>query len=302
VEIRAQRKESFHFKRQRRWLEVRSKQHCLDFSEQEMNDFRRFFDAISNNQETLPLDRFEDMLVCVHLANSRKDVRDYLETIQDNVLLNNNEITYQDFLQAFKSRLVDKARMDVLKHMLVERYDARDLDLTTFISERRRKLILDATGARGNAVQGPSAQIVRTFSDLFEDRCYEDFGMGAANKTHSEGLSLMDNLRTMWEVECVQHGLARVLTAEERSANTKKTAPLSPRTIVNNTRKVERPKTFGVRRLGRTVIIDADQVEKEVDRAVTPTGRRAARRNTLAGQPYPPSLLANQLTGRLSLP
>jgi len=256
AEVKAQRKEGFHFKRQRRWLEIRNKQHCLSFTEQEIADFRRFFNSLTKGKETLRLDQFEDMLVCLDLAKSKKDVRAYMEVIQHNVV--DNQINFEDFLKAFESQL-DNATMEVLKQLLQGIYDSRDLDYPTFISERRRELIINATGARGSAAKGPSSQIVRTFSDLLEDRCYQDFG-GESNKKSDDGVLLMGGLGTMWNVACVQHGLARILTAEERIANFKKSVPLSPRTVVNNIVKAAGPKALGVHRMGHTMIIEADRL------------------------------------------
>jgi hypothetical protein len=171
--VKAQRKESFHFKRQRRWLEIRNKQHCLSFTEQETNDFRRFFDALAKGKETIPVDRFEDMLVCLDIAKSKKDVRLFFEggNIKRSRQAFNQEVCFGDFLKAFESQL-DTAQMDVLKRLMQGSYDSRDLDYPTFISERRRELIFSATGARGIQAQGPSKEIVRTFADLLEDRCY----------------------------------------------------------------------------------------------------------------------------------
>lgn len=257
AEVKAQRKESFHFKRQRRWLEIRNKQHCLSFTEQEIAGFRKFFIALTKGKETLRLDQFEDMLVCLDLAKSRKDVRMYMEAIEHNLV--DNQITFEDFLKAFESQL-DNSTMDVLKQLLQGTYDSRDLDYPTFISERRRELIINATGARGPAAKGPSSQIVRTFSDLLEDRCYHDFGGGNSNKKSDDGVLLMGGLGTMWNVACVQHGLARVLTAEERTANFKKSVPLSARTVVNSIVKASGPKTLGVHRMGHTMIIEADRL------------------------------------------
>merc|ERR1712054_556980 len=215
------------------------------------------FNALTKGKETLRLDQFEDMLVCLDLAKSRKDVRAYMEVIQHNVV--DNQINFEDFLRAFESQL-DNSTMDVLKQLLQGRYDPRDLDFPTFISERRRELIINATGARGSAAKGPSAQIVRTFSDLLEDRCYQDFGPGGSNKKSDDGVLLMGGLGTMWNVACVQHGLARTLTAEERIANFKKSVPLSPRTVVNNIVKAAGPKALGVHRMGHTMIIEADRL------------------------------------------
>lgn len=199
-EVKAQRKEAFHFKRQRRWLEIRNKQHCLTFTEQEISDFQRFFDALSKGKEVMPLDRFEDMLVCLGLAKSRKDIRHYREAFTLNFV--NNEVRFADFLSSMERNL-DSETMDVLKLLLQGTYDVRDLDYPTFISERRRKLILTATGARGSAAQLRSFQIVRTFSDLLEDRCYHDFGNGA-EKPSEDGVLLMGGLGTMWKVACTQ--------------------------------------------------------------------------------------------------
>jgi len=264
AEVKAQRKQSFHFKRQRRWLEIRNKQHCLSFTEQEIADFRKFFVALAKGKETLRLDQFEDMLVCLDLAKSKHHVREYMEAIQHNVV--DNQITFEDFLKAFESQLGENPTMDVLKQLLQGTYDSRDLDYPTFISERRRELIINATGARGIAAKGPSAQIVRTFSNLLEDRCYQDFGGRGPSKS-DDGVLLMGGLGTMWNVACVQHGLARTLTAEERTANSKKSVPLSPRTVVNNIVKAAGPKTLGVHRMGHTVIIEADRISPSSPRS-----------------------------------
>jgi len=66
---------------------------------QEISDFRRFFDALAKGKETMTLDRFEDMLVCLDLAKSRKDVREYLDGVRDNLV--NNEIGFADCLAGF---------------------------------------------------------------------------------------------------------------------------------------------------------------------------------------------------------
>lgn len=256
ADIRAQRKEAFHFKRQRRWLEGHKKHHCLSFTEQEILNFQRFFDALTGGKETMRRDQFEDMLVCLDLAKSKKDVRDYLEEFNKHI---RDEINFEDFLKAFENNL-DKADMHVLKLLLQGDYDPRALEHPTFLSERRRDLIFSATGARGEAAKGPCSQIVRTFEDLLEDRCHQDFGNKDPAKATEDGMPVMGGLKTMWQVACVQHGLARTLTAEERLGIKGKERPASPTTVVKGIVKASAPKTLGVYRCGGTVIIEADRV------------------------------------------
>jgi hypothetical protein len=253
-DLRAQRAEHFHFMRQRKWLEGHRKQCCLSFTEQETADFRRFFKALAMGGDTIRLDRFEDMLVCLDLAKTRKDIYAYTA-----VLDSDQDLTFEDFLKAFESNL-NSATMTVLKLLLQGTYDSRDLEYPTFISERRRELIFSATGARGEKTQAPSAAIVKTFADIFEDRCY-DFGHDGGNR-NEDGLNLMGELRRMWQVACLQHGLARTLTAEERAKNENGQRPSSPRTVINSIVKAPVPKTLGVHRFGGTVMIEADDLSR----------------------------------------
>lgn len=259
AEVKAQRKEAFHFKRQRRWLEIRNKHECLSFTEKETTDFHRFFHSLTEGKDTMRLDQFEDMLVCLDLAKTKRHVRNFIEGVGHPII--DDQINFEDFLKAFESQL-DSSTMEIVKLLLQGSYDDRDLDYPTFISERRRELIINATGAKGKAPKGTSAQIVRTFSDLLEDRCYQEFSKDAEKRddTNGDGVLLMGGLGTMWQVACVQHGLARTLTAEERTANFKKSIPLSPRTVVKNIVKIHSKKDFGVHRMGNTVIIEADRL------------------------------------------
>jgi hypothetical protein len=84
--------------------------------------------------------------------------------------------------------------------------------------------------------------------------------MGQSVKSSEDGVMLMGGLATMWNMACVQHGLSRQMTAEERMASFKKSVPLSPRLVVDKIVKNAPPKAQGVRRVGTTVIIEADSV------------------------------------------
>jgi hypothetical protein len=217
-------------------------------------DFRRFFKALAKGGNAIRLDVFEDMLVCLDLAKTRKDIRAYTEPLAEQFV---NELTFEDFLKAFENNL-NSPTLHTLKLLLHDKYDTRDLEYPTFISERRRELIFSATGARGEREKAPTSSIVKTFSDMFEDRCY-DFGHETIG--NEDRINVLGELQRMWQVACVQHGLSRQnLSAEERAKNVVGQKPPSPRTVINNIKKADTPKSIGVRRCGATFFVEADAV------------------------------------------
>mmetsp|Transcript_43747 Transcript_43747/g.69989 ORF Transcript_43747/g.69989 Transcript_43747/m.69989 type:complete len:344 (+) Transcript_43747:147-1178(+) len=251
---KSERVERFHFMRQRKWLEGHNKQWCLSFTEQETMDFRRFFKALAKGENTIHLDTFEDLLICLDLAKSRKDIRAYTESLEENSI---HELTFEDFLKAFENNL-NFTTMHTLKLLLQDRYDTRDLEYPTFISERRRELIFSATGARGERAQAPTSSIVKAFADRFEDRCHNDFGHDGTTG-NEDRINFLGELQRMWQVACVQRGLSRQnLSAEERARSVAGQRPPSPRTVINNIKKDFAPKPAGVRRCGPTILVEVD--------------------------------------------
>jgi hypothetical protein len=86
------------------------------------------------------------MLISLGLASSRNEVKEEFDKIDTN---GNGELDFDEYLELFKRRK-DSQMSTMFKLMMDGKLGDRNLNFQTVISQYRRQLVLDASGARTN--------------------------------------------------------------------------------------------------------------------------------------------------------
>jgi len=284
----SEQKRFLHEHRQRQWLQNKAKHGYIDFSDAERAELRRYFDALATGENKIGLDRLETLLISLGLASTSKEVRKIVAKIDSD---GNNELDFEEYLEIFRSRS-DNEIFKVFKAMMEGKLGDSNLNFQTVISAYRRKLFMDATGARtGRSVQLPSDKVapehgykvLQNFASLQRGRYCE-----AAEAAQLEG-ALLDpdllpfdptggvpagGLGMVWRGLAAENGLVSSRpSSADKTKNTLGTPP-SPRTVLAQIVKVKTAKRkTGC--YGNTIVIQAPALEESAPGAV----RRGRIRN-----------------------
>merc|ERR1719356_233096 len=134
-----------HQSRERQWLRSKAKYGYIDFSDTERAELRRYFNALTGQSGRVGIDKLENMLISLGLAADRREVASIVERIDGS---STGELDFEQYLEIVRTR-TDSNIFQVFKAMMEGKLGDRNLNFQTVISTYRRKLILDATGARG---------------------------------------------------------------------------------------------------------------------------------------------------------
>lgn len=161
-------KRLLHEDRERRWLTQKARHQWVDFSDSERTELRRYFDALREGADKLSVDRLEDMMVSLGLADSRQEVERIVEAIDGD---RTGELDFEEYLLILRTR-ADPGIFRVFKMMMEGKLGDRDLPFQMVMSAYRREHILGATGAPPRVGQGTSEskqrcdRILRNFATL----------------------------------------------------------------------------------------------------------------------------------------
>lgn len=269
----SEHKRLLHEQSERHWLRLKNKHGYIDFSDAERAELRRYFDALANGDQTVGLDKLENMLISLGLAATQQEVKRIVDSIDTN---GNGELDFEEYLEIFRTR-TDSEIFQVFKAMMEGRLGDRNLNFQTVISTYRRNLFLKATGASTmRPVRLPSdgypvehgAKILHNFAALQRHR----YAKAVLDAESAEGPDLpLDamsfdptgdippgNLAIVWRGVTHDHGL--VSSRPNSADRSKRTVPDSPRTVISSIVKLGKPKKRNGPH-GATVMIQAPALE-----------------------------------------
>jgi len=291
-----------HEARERSWLRAKAKNQFINFSDTERGQLRRYFDALAvpatatgaKGQDLLgkriTLDKLEDMMISLGLAENRQEVNTIVEAIDDN---GNGELDFEEWLTIVRLR-ADSNLYETFMAMMEGKLGDENLNFKTVISSYRRKCFMDATGVRyPQHEQDPvkkaererdmtkGSRILKNFAALQKSRYTEfdsrgEIGPGNTDILPFDGSGYVPpgGLEMLWRAVCADHKLvtSRPASAGGRSKRTLE-PPQSPRTIIEKiVPKDSKPRSlFSGQR--DTVIISAPD-NSALSRAQTPQASR----------------------------
>lgn len=270
-----------HQQRERNWLQRKAKHRCIDFSDSERSALKRYFDALAEGNQRVGLDKLENMLISLGLAETREEVANVVAQVDGD---GSRELDFEEYLELVRSR-ADSNLYLVFKAMMEGSLGDPNLNFQTVISSCRRTLILDATGARG--VSGDQQElgykILNNFASLQRSRHAEtaaEIEAGGESPTSASQMAALTTLpfdvssRTaysgqlgiMWRGVCHEHRLvnSRPSSVEGKQRSRRSLQrPMSPKEVVSGIVKVKTSMRMKSRR--GTVIVGAPEFEEDCD-------------------------------------
>jgi len=270
-----ERRRLIHQSRERQWLRSKAKYGYIDFSDTERAELRRYFNALAGQSGRVGIDKLENMLISLGLAADRREVASIVERIDSSCT---GELDFEQYLEIVRTR-TDSNIFQVFKAMMEGKLGDRNLNFQTVISTYRRKLILDATGARGakGEQQELGERILGNFASLQRSRhkahheAHRADPLDSTAQVHGSTAGIpepsfelggqaapLGKLEMVWRGVCREHGLvsSRPASADGRSRHALE-KPLSPTQVVE---AIVRARPGGKRRhsgiLGSTIIVD----------------------------------------------
>lgn len=163
-----EQKRLLHQSRERQWLRSKARHGYIDFSDTERAELRRYFNALAGQRGRVGIDKLENMLISLGLAGDRREVAAIVERIDTDCA---GELDFEQYLEIVRTR-TDSNIFQVFKAMMEGKLGDRNLNFQTVISTYRRKLIIDATGARGvrGEQQETGERILGNFAALQRSR------------------------------------------------------------------------------------------------------------------------------------
>merc|ERR1712129_509411 len=157
-----------HQHRERQWLRRKAKHRYLDFSDSELVELKRYFDCLTEGEPRVKLDKMEDMLISLGLAETRAEVAGIVDLVDSE---SGGEIDFEEYLDILKVRGGSDI-VDVFKTMTDGRLGDPNLNFQTVISACRRAAIFDAIGSNGGSAeqQELGCRILGNFAALQRSR------------------------------------------------------------------------------------------------------------------------------------
>jgi len=276
----SEQKRFLHDHRQRQWLQNKAKHGYIDFSDVERAELRRYFDALATSENKIGLDRLETMLISLGLASTSKEVRKIVAKIDAD---GNEELDFEEYLEIFRAPS-DNEIFKVFKAMMEGRLGDPNLNFQTVISAYRRKLFLDATGARtmrhvrlpsDKVAPEHSAKVLQNFATLQRSRYSEaaeasDLGLPADPSLlpfDPTGGVPPGGLGMVWRGLAAENGLVSSRPASADKTKHTLGPPPSPRKVLSEIVKVKKAKKkTGC--YGSTIVIRAPVVEEGAQEAI----------------------------------
>jgi len=262
-----------HQHRERHWLRGKAKHSYMDFSDQEKVELRRYFNALAERNDRVSLQLLENMLISLGLAETRQEVA---ETVQ-RVSSSPGELDFEEFLEIVRTQ-TDSHIVQVFKAMMEGKLGDQNLNFQTVLSTYRRKLMLDATGARSapGDQQELGFKILENFAALQRSRHAEAVALAETGSLDLNASALaamalpfedkselaLGPLEMLWRSVCREHGLysSRPASADGRHRRTVE-KPQTPEAVIQAVVKAPFRKRAGMR-LNQTIVIQAPALEE----------------------------------------
>mmetsp|Transcript_86348 Transcript_86348/g.239445 ORF Transcript_86348/g.239445 Transcript_86348/m.239445 type:complete len:323 (-) Transcript_86348:28-996(-) len=268
-------KRMLHVKRERQWLRNKAKDSYMDFSDTERAALRRYFDALAESNDRISLQRLENMLISLGLADNRREVEGTVERINSS---GSGELDFEEYLELVRTR-TDSNMIRVFQAMMEGKLGDQNLHFHTVLSTYRRQLMLDATGARSakGKQQELGVKVLENFAALQRARHAEAVQhaetVGPFDLTTSARAALalpfaegpepaVGPLEVLWRSVCREQGLysSRPASADGRSRRTVE-KPQTPEAIIQSIVKVPLRKQ-PIKKHRQTIVIQAPGLEE----------------------------------------
>mmetsp|Transcript_109639 Transcript_109639/g.338448 ORF Transcript_109639/g.338448 Transcript_109639/m.338448 type:complete len:363 (+) Transcript_109639:121-1209(+) len=285
----SEHKRLLHEHRERAWLQKKAKHRCVDFSDAERAALRRYFDALAGGRPRIAIDKLEDMLISLGLAETRQEVAGIVDKVDGD---GSRELDFEEYMELIRSK-ADSDIFLVFKAMMEGSLGDQSLNFQTVLSAYRRTLILDATGARGvgSEQRDLGQKILNNFAELQRSRHADAMAAAEAEAAESQakgesatsaartttvtklpfdnaGISWMGGqLRILWRGVCHDERLvsSRPSSLEgKRHSGRSLQRPMSPTEVVQGIVKA-RPSlpSLGIRSRCGTVVVGAPAFTEE---------------------------------------
>jgi len=298
-----ERRRLLHERRQRQWLRSKAKHGYVDFSDAERAELRRYFDALAEDNQRIRLESLEDLFISLGAADTRDEVLKLVAELDED---NNGELDFEEYLEivrnwtnanitqarlraakapgeyeevaaAAKRAKETTERLKVFMAMMQGKLGDRNLNFKTVISNYRRSLMFDATGARGCPTdqQARGSRILHNFAALQRNRHQavevsddsdhdDDDGERSAKRfDEAVGPAPLGSLGMVWRGVCHEHNLvsSRPTSSNGKHRRRSLERPLSPSQVVASICKIN-PRKVRVAGAGQTVIVHAPAREE----------------------------------------
>lgn len=217
-----QKKRYLHYHKERRWLTLKARECCVDFSPSERKELRRCFDALAGENGMLQLQQVEDLFISLGMANDQAEVHSLIDKVDD---LKARELDFEQFLQLVFARK-DPKYLKRFRDMMDGSLGNKNLDFQTVLSQYRRELFFDASGYRSVSSERQilACNVLKNFSEL--RRLRHQHSLPAKDpEAEALGLSMtppptkgptfqakgdvpVGGLKMVWRAVCIEHDLA----------------------------------------------------------------------------------------------
>eukprot|EP00927_Polykrikos_kofoidii_P038969 TRINITY_DN33406_c0_g1_i1.p1 TRINITY_DN33406_c0_g1~~TRINITY_DN33406_c0_g1_i1.p1 ORF type:complete len:381 (-),score=74.21 TRINITY_DN33406_c0_g1_i1:144-1286(-) len=284
-------KRLLHERRERKWLRSKAKHGYIDFSDSERSELKRYFDALCDQGGTkMRVDKLEDMLISLGLAETRQDVLEIVETL-DAERDPMSDLDFEDYLKIVRSR----TDSDIFPAMMMGKLGDRNLNFQTVISTYRRQLILDNMCERPKKKDQPrkGEDILQNFAALQKSRYDEavaEHGVCDSDEILpfvATGAAPMGGLEMVWRGVVAEYGLASSRPSSAEGAM-KRTLdpPKSPRAVIESILKDGKPQRTC---RGNTIIVREMQRVSTSPHSKASSSRPFADGSDGGSTPKPPS-------------
>lgn len=229
-----------------------------------------YFDALADTDGFLSLAQIEDLFISLGIASNQEEIASLVKKVDD---LRTGKLDFEQFLELVRSR-TDSSIVSVFKNMMDGKLGDPNLNFQTVLSEYRRQLFIDASGAResSSARHELGAKVLKNYAELQRNRNRQtvadpeddSFALGGGSSDPSKewafevnGQAPLGGLKMTWRGACTEHNL---LPADRPSSASrpKHERPQSPSEILRDITKNFVPsKKLTGQRGGGTVIIPA---------------------------------------------
>jgi len=285
-------KRLLHEHKQREWLRQQNKHHYIDFSDVERTELRKSFDALANGEETVGLQKLENMLISLGLASTQQEVKRMVDGIDTN---GNGELDFEEYLMIFRNGKMSEM-FQIFKALMEGRLGDRNLNFQMVISNYRRNLFLKATGATAKREEFRLPQdgfpvdhgmkILHNFAGLQRGRYHHSCRLAETGEGPDLDKYAMPfdptgddippgTLSISWRGVTHEYGL--VSSRPSSADRSKRAVPESPRTVIAKHVGVHKPKKRNGPH-GATVMIQAPALEE------TSSSRALLRNSMLRSQ------------------
>lgn len=184
---------------ERQWLLKHGKKQFVDFQEEELKHLRNYFEYLDKDKGgSISVEELEEPLMALGFAENRDDVQNLIRAIDKN---GNGEIELDEFLAIIKSGKQGgdgPAIGNFFKDMINGKYTKGQMPIPMYISDYRRKRIIEAMIERKQPDKKNSRKITQAFVKLLEQKKNESKDL--SDKEEDDDMD-QHNIGSMMQIE-----------------------------------------------------------------------------------------------------